>query len=331
MALVVSLHGYTLNAAHQNAYFTLSENLRERNALLITPNGRVDSVGNRFWASNDRCCDGLGTGDSDVVYLRSLIEEAIQYFPIDPHRISVIGYSNGGEMAYRLACDASDLVTNIVVFAGSTWAQLEERCTPDDPVSILHVHGTWDTIVRYEGQARSDGDPEARFDVLQCRERECVGPAGACRVDPGCMTLWSCVNQCGWGFGTEECRQICYLQAGLASRVAWMDDFVCTLNRGCYDNPAEPSFGYAGVERLIEYWGQMNECEDEPSETMPLDLSQTLPGLDTNATQWANCSSGTQVKLWRMNREGHAPNFTPLYRSLVAEWVVSTPREAESD
>ena len=26
MALVISLHGYTLNASHQNAYFTLSEN-----------------------------------------------------------------------------------------------------------------------------------------------------------------------------------------------------------------------------------------------------------------------------------------------------------------
>ena len=139
------------------------------------------------------------------------------YFSID-RRIGVVGYSNGGFMAHRLACDASDLVTKCQL-AGTSWAQLE-RCAPTNPVSILQVHGTWDMITRYEGQARTDGDLEAPFDILGCRERECGELADRCQADPGCLTLWQCVNQCGWTAGTEDCRQICYLQAGLDARVA---------------------------------------------------------------------------------------------------------------
>ena len=106
-----------------------------------------------------------------------------------------------------------------------------------------------------------------------------------------------------------------------------MDDFICTLNRGCYDNPAQASVGYAGTEEMVAHWRQLNGCDDEPAEMMPLDLSLSYQGADTTATRWTGCSAGTEVNLWRLNRESHGPNFTPLFRSLVAEWLVSTSRD----
>ena len=325
MALVLSLHGYSGNAQGQNAYFGLSEHLRDRGALLITPNGRVNRSGLRFWHATDFCCDFEGAGDIDVEYLRGLIEEAMEYFPIDPERISVIGHSNGGFMAYRLACDASDLVTNIVSLAGTSWADAG-RCGETEPVSVLQIHGTWDTTIRYAGRERTVGDPDAPFDVFACRARECADSGTTCQSDEDCPTIWACMNQCGWGQGTDDCRQICYLQGDIEGRVYWMDDFVCMINEGCADNPAEPFYGYASAEEVVTRWRVRNECDEEAEDSQALDLVRALPGVDTTATRWPNGRRGTEANLWRINRGSHGPGFRSLYGALVVEWMMSTPR-----
>jgi polyhydroxybutyrate depolymerase len=55
-------------------------------------------------------------------------------------------------MAYRLACERAEQVTAVAVLAGAD--QLDERaCTPSEPVSVLHLHGTDDQVVAYDGGA----------------------------------------------------------------------------------------------------------------------------------------------------------------------------------
>jgi poly(3-hydroxybutyrate) depolymerase len=60
----------------------------------------------------------------------------------------VVGHSNGGMMAYRLACELSTRVTAIGVAAG---ALVIDTCAPVRPVSALHVHGELDTVVPLTG------------------------------------------------------------------------------------------------------------------------------------------------------------------------------------
>ncbi|HET7846180.1 MAG TPA: prolyl oligopeptidase family serine peptidase, partial [Acidimicrobiia bacterium] len=69
---------------------------------------------------------------------------------VDPARVFAFGHSNGGFMAYRLACDRADLVAAVVSLAGVTWSETT-ACDPSQDVSVLQIHGTDDDVVRYEG------------------------------------------------------------------------------------------------------------------------------------------------------------------------------------
>ena len=88
------------------------------------------------------------------MFLRALLDAAIAdpQLNIDPLRIHVVGRSNGGFMAYRLACEHADLVASIIVICGGFYKEFkaeEGRCRPSAPVSVLHVHGTRDHLIPY--------------------------------------------------------------------------------------------------------------------------------------------------------------------------------------
>ena len=49
LPLFILLHGYSSNAAQQDAYLGFSRAVRAAGAYSILPNGTVDAGGNRFW------------------------------------------------------------------------------------------------------------------------------------------------------------------------------------------------------------------------------------------------------------------------------------------
>ena len=77
---------------------------------------------------------------------------------VDSKRIFVLGHSNGGFMAHRLACDLSPRVAAIVSLAGAVWND-PARCQPVTPVAILEVHGDADQTILYDGGTSSSGSP----------------------------------------------------------------------------------------------------------------------------------------------------------------------------
>ena len=145
--LLVSLHGYTANATVQLTYTGL-DRLVQEGVLLIAPEGTKNSAGNQFWNSEGPCCDFDGTNVDDVGYLAGLIEDISAAYSVSD--VFVFGHSNGGFMAYRLACERADLVDSVVSLAGSMSASVDD-CAPSEPVNILQIHGTEDDLVLYEG------------------------------------------------------------------------------------------------------------------------------------------------------------------------------------
>ena len=66
-------------------------------------------------------------------------------------RVSVVGFSNGGMMAYRVACERPGLVDTVGVMSGT----LEiPRC--NGKIRALHIHGEKDTLVPYDGEEYSE-------------------------------------------------------------------------------------------------------------------------------------------------------------------------------
>ncbi|MCF8238619.1 MAG: dienelactone hydrolase family protein [Saprospiraceae bacterium] len=56
----------------------------------------------------------------DIKFLRQIISELNDRYNVDPHRIYLVGFSNGGQMAFRCAVEMSDQLAAIVQSAAST-------------------------------------------------------------------------------------------------------------------------------------------------------------------------------------------------------------------
>ena len=146
--LIVSLHGYGGDSALHAAYFPLHQRVNAQGFALLLPNGTMDGEGNRFWNPTDQCCDGGKTGEDDVAYLAELVSEAGKLG--DFGHIYFFGYSNGGFMSYHVACKGLPGLRAVASLAGTSYVY-ESSCQGAPPVSILHVHGTEDEVVLFDG------------------------------------------------------------------------------------------------------------------------------------------------------------------------------------
>jgi len=175
--VVMLLHGYGATGLVQGAYFGIPRLARELGFIAIIPDGTADSDGNQFWNATDVCCTLDPSAPDDVAYLSALIDEALATYAADPDRVTLIGHSNGGFMAYRMACDASETIAGLVSLAGATWNDPAECGDPAEPVSVLQIHGTADDTIRYEGgDFRTGTHPSARESVQRFAERSgCAG------------------------------------------------------------------------------------------------------------------------------------------------------------
>jgi polyhydroxybutyrate depolymerase len=86
---------------------------------------------------------------SDVPFVRALIADVESRVPIDPKRTFATGFSAGGGLVNRLACEASDMFAAVGAVAGSYLAP--GNCAPTRPVPFAAFHGDEDLVVPYNG------------------------------------------------------------------------------------------------------------------------------------------------------------------------------------
>ena len=154
--LIVSLHGFGGNSAEQTTYVPLHERVNTDGFALLLPNGTRDDDGNRFWNPTDRCCDSGKTGEDDVAYLTELVAEARKVRDFGP--VYFFGYSNGGFMSYHIACKGLPGLRAVASLAGTSYSG-DSGCGDAPGVSVLHIHGTADDVILFEGD-QSEPDPE---------------------------------------------------------------------------------------------------------------------------------------------------------------------------
>ena len=154
--LIVSLHGFGGDSADQITYVPLHERVNADGFALLLPNGIRDSQGNRFWNPTDECCDSAKSGRDDVAYLTELVARAGELMDFGP--VYFFGYSNGGFMAYHMACKGLPGLRAVASLAGTSYVE-DTRCEGAAPVSVLHIHGSEDEVILFDGD-QSEPDPE---------------------------------------------------------------------------------------------------------------------------------------------------------------------------
>ena len=173
LPVVMVLHGFEATGNVQAEYFGLRALQDELGYLLIVPDGTVNSDGAQFWNAIPACCDFENSGVDDVAYLEQLITEVVETHGGDPADVTLVGHSNGGFMALRMACESAS-VTGVINLAGSSTPDAD-TCTPAEPVSILNVHGTGDPTIPYGGRPGATGYPGAVEATEQWAARNACG------------------------------------------------------------------------------------------------------------------------------------------------------------
>ena len=154
--LLLALHGYSGYASMMDDFFQIPSRIDTKGFALILADGTPDDDGNRFWSATGLCCGITETKPDDVAYLSGIVEEAKAFATID--RTYVMGYSNGGFMSYRLACEGLPGLAGITSVAGSSFED-PARCDSATPVSVLQIHGAEDDVIKMDGGENSDLGP----------------------------------------------------------------------------------------------------------------------------------------------------------------------------
>jgi len=149
--LVVLLHGYSADGGYEDLYLGFHAQATEAGFIAVVPDGTLNSAGLHYWNADPAwCCNFEHSAVDDAAYLLALIAEASTRYAVDPARVYLAGHSNGGFMAYKMACEHADVIAGVLVIAAST-ALDATHCAPSRPVTVLHVHGTFDTVIPYLG------------------------------------------------------------------------------------------------------------------------------------------------------------------------------------
>jgi polyhydroxybutyrate depolymerase len=88
----------------------------------------------------------------DVGFIRALIAKFRTDYSINMSRVFAMGYSNGGDMAYRLASEIPDEITAIAAIGANLPADDNNGCRASGkPMPVLIMNGTSDSIIPYNG------------------------------------------------------------------------------------------------------------------------------------------------------------------------------------
>lgn len=122
------------------------------------------SANGTVWDATDGCCKGRNYGDGDVHFLNNLTSWATHDH--NASDIAIIGFSNGGFMAHRMACE-TDRLKGIVAINGVTFKEANDCINPGH-LNVIQIGSNDDQRIRpiggtYPGCIDADCNPYASF------------------------------------------------------------------------------------------------------------------------------------------------------------------------
>jgi len=108
--LVVMLHGGFGSASQAEKSYGWNAAADSGHFVVAYPDGL-----DRAWNTGGGCCGTPGrTNVDDIGFITAMVSAIEHQIPVNPNRVYATGISNGGIMAYTLACHTT-------IFAGHAW------------------------------------------------------------------------------------------------------------------------------------------------------------------------------------------------------------------
>jgi len=140
--LLILLHGHNNNGSNVIRQSRLAPVADRQHVILVAPNGtgRFSRLG-LTWNVGTCCGSAQSHHVDDVAFLAALVDTLAAHLPIDRAHITIAGFSAGGMLALRTACDQSGIADAFVNVQGT---MPDTTCRPSHPVSMLLIAGDAD-------------------------------------------------------------------------------------------------------------------------------------------------------------------------------------------
>jgi polyhydroxybutyrate depolymerase len=160
------------------------------NIIVVAVNGAVYED-TSSWNAGRCCTNAITYEENDVLLTSTIIDYLKTQTTIDATRVWAMGHSNGGMMAYRLACDLSEKITAVAVVTG---ALVDDTCNPTKPVSTLHIHGNLDPTIPFHGGGKFE-TPSIFHSVQEmANKNSCTGSPKESSDAIEERYTWNCAN-----------------------------------------------------------------------------------------------------------------------------------------
>lgn len=197
LPVIIAMHGYTESVENFTQVTHYEEAADKHQFISVFPAGKA-SLGVPGWNAGSCCGSASLQGVPDVQFISDLIDKLDQDYCIDKKRVFASGFSNGGMLSHRLACELSDRIAAIGAVSGT---MAIDECKPARPVPVLHIHGTSDPVVSYDLGALAKNVPDT---ISGWVSRNLCGMSTAIVYDKGSAKCER-YNGCAEGADVELC------------------------------------------------------------------------------------------------------------------------------
>jgi polyhydroxybutyrate depolymerase len=148
--LVIVLHGSLMDAKSMREWtgYEFDQLADQHGFVVVYPDGYKhnwnDCHSKATFAAHTENIDDMG-------FVKGLIAREAAKRQIDGKHVYVLGYSNGGQMALRLALQAPELIAGIAIAGASLQAPEDSSCQEQGSVPLLVVDGEEDPIHPMDG------------------------------------------------------------------------------------------------------------------------------------------------------------------------------------
>jgi polyhydroxybutyrate depolymerase len=147
MPVVISIPGYTETAKWYMDYTQMNTVADTAGFIPVYPNAIYPGFNSGIGENPEAPTPDV----NDVGFIDALIDTLYNHFSIDLERVYACGYSNGGFMSYKLACQLSHRIAAIASVAGTISFSTADNCNAGHTMPVLHIHGTADSVVPLKG------------------------------------------------------------------------------------------------------------------------------------------------------------------------------------
>ncbi|MEU9121120.1 PHB depolymerase family esterase [Streptomyces sp. NPDC048506] len=138
--LVIAFHGRGSTPSYLREQTRLEADARARGMLIAYPEGL-----HKMWAAGTRATGQRPDPDLDVRFTKALIDDLVRTERADPRRVYVVGFSNGGSMALRMAAQHPELLAGAAAVSGELPTGAD-RVKPTGPVPTMIIYGADDPV-----------------------------------------------------------------------------------------------------------------------------------------------------------------------------------------